>query len=438
VRLAAARAYLAFRRGEAFRENPPARIREAADRRLYVQLVRGMVRHKRLLEAELARLTERPPERQAPEAATLALLGLYQLRMLERVPPHAALNETVGLAGALGCARARGWVNAVLRRAQRETQQREAWLADQPLAVRTSHPDWMVERWRAHYGERATGRLCEANNLGGGMTLRVETRRITPRELLGRLADEGVEAAPHPLLPTALLTEHAGAVLRSRAFHDGLCYVQDVASQLLAAWVAPLVSGTVVDVCAAPGGKLTQFAGWGKPGARLVGGDLSAERLALVRQNFHRLRLAPVPLLRMDGRRLPFAPDSLDGVLLDAPCSATGMIRKYPELKWRKHAQDLAGYARLQRELLDGGARAVRPGGWLLYVTCSLEPEENGETVAALLAEQAGFRRAFGDLAPPRGLGEPAAAFFNRDGDFQVLPGADRMGLYAALLRKAD
>lgn len=436
VRLAAARACLAFLRGEPFRESAPGRIREEPGRRLYAQLVRGVVRHKRLLEAELARLTDRPPDKQAPEATTLALLGLFQLRFLERVPAHAALHETVGLAGALGCVRAKGWVNAVLRRAQRETAQRAAWLAGLPVAVRTSHPDWMAARWQAHYGEAETARICEADNLGGGMTLRVETRRIATRDLLGRLAGENVQAAPHPLLPSAIQTDHAGAVLRSHAFREGLCYVQDVASQLLVAWLAPLVAGTVVDACAAPGGKLTQLAGLGRPGARLLGGDVSPQRLALIRENLGRLRLSPVPLLRMDGRRLPFAPASLDGLLLDVPCSATGMIRKYPELKWRKHEADLPGYARLQRELLDEGARVVRPGGWLCYVTCSLEPEENEQTVDTFLAAQPGFRRDFRGLAPPKGLGELPERFFTAEGDFRVLPAPDRMGLYAALLRR--
>ena len=437
VRLAAARAYLAFGRGEAPAEEAPAHVREAADRRLFAQLLRGMVRHKRLLEAELARLTERPLAKQQPELTTLALLGLYQLRFLDRVPAHAAVFETVGLAPALGLGRARGWVNAILRRAQREQEASSAWVAGLPPQLRTSHPDWMVAGWRAQYGEKRAEEICEANNLGGGATLRVETGRISQKELLRRLADEEVSAAPHPLLPRAILVEQAGALLRSASFREGLCYVQDVASQLLLAWCAPLFKGRVLDACAAPGGKLTWLAGLRAPGLLALGADTAPGRLRMVRENFARLRLPPSPLLRTDGRRLPFTDGGLDGVILDVPCSATGMIRKYPELKWRKQHSDIAGYVAVQRALLAGAARAVRPGGWLLYATCSLEEQENQGNVADFLAGQADFtRRGFGDLAPPKGLGEPARHFITREGDFQTLPAADRMGFYGALLVK--
>lgn len=439
MRLAAARAYLDFLDGGRPAEEAPPRIRAPADRRLFAQLLRGMVRHKRLLEAELARLTERPPARQHPALTTIALLGLYQLRFLERVPPHAAVYETVGLARALGQGRAAGWVNAILRRAQREQAQSAAWLAAQPVAVRTSHPDWMARRWQAQYGEREAERICEANNLGGGATLRVEQGRISPRDLMRALADEEIDATPHPLLPGALRVARAGALLRSRGFREGHCYVQDIASQLLLAWVAHLFTGRVLDACAAPGGKLTWLAGLRRAHLSVLGADIAPGRLRMVRENFTRMRLPPPALLRADAARLPFGESALDGILLDVPCSATGMIRKYPELKWRKRERDLPAYVALQKKLLWDAARAVRPGGWLLYITCSLEAEENEHNVAAFLEAHAHFRRrSFGDLAPPKKLGEPAESFITREGDFRVLPAADRMGLYAALLEKGE
>ncbi len=435
VRLAAVRAWLDFAKGAAPAEEAPPQVREAADRRLFAQMLRGMVRHKRLLEAELARLTERPVKDQHPELTAIALLGLYQLRFLERVPPHAAVFETVALAAALGHGRARGWVNAILRRAEREREASTAWVAGLPTAMRSSHPDWLVAGWRAQYGERLAERICEANNIGGGATLRVETGRISPHDLLRRLSEEDVTARPHPLLPGAVMTDQAGALLRSASFREGLVYVQDVASQLLMAWCKPLFKGRVLDACAAPGGKLTWLAGLRAPKLQAMGADITPQRLRMMRENFARLRLAPQPLLRADGRRLPFASGGLDGVILDVPCSATGMIRKYPELKWRKQPSDMAGYVATQRELLNGAARLVRPGGWLLYATCSLEEAENQGAVATFLAEQPEFsRRKFAELAPPKGLGEPPRTFITREGDFQTLPAADRMGFYGALL----
>ena len=447
MRLAAARAYLDFLNGGPPAEESPPHIHASADRRLFAQLLRGMVRHKRLLEAELARLTDRPPAQQHPALTTIALLGLYQLRFLERVPPHAAVYETVGLARPLGQGRAGGWVNAILRRAQREREESAAWLAAQPVAVRTSHPDWMARRWHTQYGGKETERICEANNLGGGATLRVEQGRISPGDLIRALADEEIAATPHPLLPGALRVEQAGALLRSHSFREGLCYVQDIASQLLLAWMAPLLKGRVLDACAAPGGKLTWLAGLRRAHLSVLGADIAPGRLRMVRENFTRMRLPPPTLLRADAARLPFgdgalddaAGGGLDGILLDVPCSATGMIRKYPELKWRKQESDLPAYVALQKKLMWEAARVVRPGGWLLYITCSLEAEENEHNVAAFLEAHANFRRRrFGDLAQPKKLGEPPRSFITRTGDFRVLPAADRMGLYAALLEKGE
>lgn len=167
----------------------------------------------------------------------------------------------------------------------------------------------------------------------------------------------------------------------------------------------------------------------------VAGADHARERMVLMTENFARLRLPPAPLLVADGTRLPFLDSSLDAVLVDAPCSATGMIRKYPELKWRKHEADLPRLAQLQRALLAEAARVLRPGGIIVYATCSLEPEENEEAVAAFLEAHPGFRRRrFGDLPPPKGLGRPAESFLSADGDLLLLPGDRQMGLYGAIL----
>jgi 16S rRNA (cytosine967-C5)-methyltransferase len=436
VRLAAVRAYLAFERGGPFAAEPPAALRGEAQRRLYVALLRGLVRHRRLLQAEVARLARRPLARLEPEVVAPAMLGLYQLRFLE-VAPHAALYESVALAPALRRPRAKGWVNAVLRAAQREGLRGTESPAPLPPGVRTSHPDWLLERWTRRYGAERALAICEADNRYEGAALRVEVGRITPEALLRRLEDEGAPATAHPLLPGALWSEHLGAVLRSAAFREGLCYVQDVTSQLLMAWVAPVLRGRVLDACAAPGGKLTWLAGLRRANLWAVGAEPGAGRLERLRENQRRLRLPPTPLLRADGQRLPFRDGAWDAVLLDAPCSATGMIRKYPELKWRKHAEDVPRFATLQAALLAEAARVVRPGGWIVYATCSLEPEENEGAVADFLAAQRGFRRVrFAELAPPPGLGADPATLLGETGDLLLLPGERQMGLYAALLQR--
>jgi 16S rRNA (cytosine967-C5)-methyltransferase len=436
VRLAVARALVAFLQGGPLAAEPPPALKGDAQRRLYVQLLRGVVRHLRLLEGEVARLGRRTLARIDVAPLALALLGLFQMRFLD-IPHHATIYETVGVAPALRAGHAKGWVNAVLRAAQREGLRGDETPEPQPLAVRTSHPDWMVERWRARHGDARAAAICAANNRYEGAALRVETGRIAPEALLQRLADEGVAASRHPLLPGAVWTEHLGALLAAPAFREGLCYVQDVSSQLLMAWVAPALRGRVLDACAAPGGKLTWLAGLRRPGLWAAGAELSAARLGQVRDNLQRLRLPRVPLLQADGQRLPFAAASWDAVLVDAPCSATGMIRKYPELKWRKHLDDLPRFAAAQAALLEEAARVVRPGGWLVYVTCSLEPEENEQTVARFLVGQRRFRRrSFRELSAPEGLGAMPANLLTEAGDLLLLPGDRQMGLYAALLER--
>ena len=467
VRLGVARAYLEFARGGEFQADPPYALTDPGQRRLHVNLLRGMVRHRRFLEAEVERLAGKALERLDAEAVAAVMLGTYQLRFLD-LPSHAVLNETVALAAPLRVESARGWINALLRRVQREGRRgTETEDGSLPLGVETSHPDWMVERWRAVFGERRTAEICRANNRYEGAAIRVETRRIAPGALAKRLVDEGVPAQPHPLLSGALWVEGVGELLNSRAFAEGLCYVQDVSSQLLAAWVSPLLTGRVLDVCAAPGGKLTHLRGIDVPGRWLVGAERSSNRMGRVRENLLRLRLPTTPLLLAEGERLPFptapaAPPALpaaavpgsmadpppapeagqpfagwDALLVDAPCSATGMIRKYPELKWRKHIDQLPRLAGIQQALLAEAARVLRPGGSIVYVTCSLEHEENEDGVAAFLAAHPGFRRrSFDSLPVPSGLGVDPASLLSPRGDLLLLPGKQWMGLYAALLEK--
>ncbi len=488
MRLAALRAYAAFRAGGAFRPTAPAELREPQQRRLYANLLRGMVRHQRLLEAEAARLARRPAEELSPPVRAALVLGLYQVLMLQQAD-HAAVFETVALLDALGQARAKGLVNAVLRAALRERtamrERRGAPPLPRTLAERTSHPDWLVARWVRRYGADGAERICETNNRFETSGVRVALHRIGRAQLLDRLAREGVAATPHPLLHGALLVAQLGALLDAPAFAEGLCSVQDAGSQLLSSWIAPLLEGWVLDACCAPGGKLTHLlelaAGSadaaGAAGAaalrspRLVGMDRSGARLQRVRDNLTRLRLPAPPLLAGDAARLPFRAAPADGtaqphgtanaddtatagetaappppglpwggwdaVLLDVPCSATGMIRKYPELKWRKHEDDLARSAAQQARLLDEAAHAVRPGGLLVYSTCSLEPEENEAQVDAFLARTPGFRRvSFRDVPAPAGLGEPVERLVTPAGDLLLLPEADRMAIYGAMLRR--
>jgi 16S rRNA (cytosine967-C5)-methyltransferase len=487
--VAAVKAFLDFERGLPPRE-PPPHLAEESERRMYTRLLSGLLRHKRLLEAEVARLDRAKDARRDRVALALAMVGLLQLRELE-IPAHAALYETVEAASRLGYPRAKPWINGLLRAALRE---RESGAPEPayPLAVRTSHPDWMVERWLDRYGEARCAATCEANNDFPGLAVRVETG--TERdELIAALEAEGVRTRPHPLLNGTLVTDQLGGLLRSAPFREGRLFVQDAASQLLIAWTAPLWHGRVLDACAAPGGKLThllrlagpegeshsetpprlttkpvtpvsvliapgsdRFGGQASPprergevsGAecsgrggvssatlRTVAMERNRARLGLIRENCARLRLPVPPLVLADAARPPFPLASFDAVLLDVPCLSTGIIRKYPEIKWRKREDDLAALAAAQAGMLAAAAEVVRPGGRILYSTCSLEPEENEGQVDAFLRRHPGFARlSFGEIGPPAGFHGDPRELITDAGDFQALPGPHWMGLYAAVL----
>ena len=443
VRLAAVRALLEFDSGGLLRDEPPPSLKKIEDRRLYLQLVRGVLRHKRLLESTLEQLTKKPLRKLDRELLYAALLGLFQLRFLERIPSHAAVFETVALAAPLGLGYGKGWLNAILRRALRESDQEtksHGATEDLPLAVRTSFPDWMVERWQRHYGQHETEQICKSANLPGGLTLRVETGRVSVGDLAQHLSNEGVTTQPHPMLTSALWTDQTGELLRTRAFAEGLCYAQDVSSQILMSWCRPLFKGRVVDVCSAPGGKLTLAVGWREPNLQLIGMEPSHGRLVKVRENLQRLRLPAVPLIQADGTLMPFQETGLaDGMLLDVPCTATGIIRKYPEIKWRRSPEDPARQATLQQTLLQRAADGIKPGGWLLYMTCSLEPEENEQNIERFLESRQDYaRQSFRDLSPPEGLAKPPQELITTQEDFLCLPGKFNTGLYAALLRQKN
>jgi 16S rRNA (cytosine967-C5)-methyltransferase len=441
VRLATVRAYAAFREGGTFRPVAPVSLRDSQQRRLYANLLRGMVRHCRRLEAEASRLARRPPAQLTSPVMAALVLGLHQVLDLKQAD-HAAVYETVELLGTLGQNRAKGLVNAVLRTALRERERGER-ASSLSLAQRTSHPDWLVDRWVRQFGAEVTARICEANNRFETSGVRVNRARIGREALRARLAAEGVESTDHPLLPGALLVPHLSLLLDSASFSEGLCYVQDASSQLLGEWLARSLHGAVLDACCAPGGKLTHLAELSQCNSDaptwLVGMDSSPDRLVRVRENFGRLRLGSPLLVAGDARRLPFGPVPPPGgwktVILDAPCSATGMIRKYPELKWRRHVEDLARLGQIQAQLLDAAAQVLAPDGRIVYITCSLESEENEDQVNAFLTRTPGFRRLrFTELPAPEGLGEPVAGLVTAAGDLQVLPDGDRMGIFAAIL----
>jgi 16S rRNA (cytosine967-C5)-methyltransferase len=333
-------------------------------------------------------------------------MGLYQLRFLSRIPARAVVNEAVNLAHASRVRSAAPFINAVLRRAVKEPHYDPAESIAEPLArltVETSHPRWLIERWTKAFGSEATEAFARANNEPPPVAFRLVKARAGGRDVLEELRAAGGELVPSLLVPEAWRIRGAGALLRelSRA---GLVYVQDEASQLTAQLLEAQAGERVLDACAAPGSKTSYIADRTGGEAVVYAGDLYEHRLRTLLESSARQGARSIVATAYDATHtLPFAGGAFDRVLVDAPCSGTGTLRRNPEIRWRIRPSDIAELSARQRAILANAANTLRSGGRLLYSTCSVEPEENEEVVASFLEEHGAFRQV--SLAIPERLG---------------------------------
>jgi 16S rRNA (cytosine967-C5)-methyltransferase len=365
------------------------------DAALATELVFGTLRWQRYLDWLLVPHSRRALE--AVEVLALVVLRLtaYQVRFLERIPAFAAVSDAVTLVRQARKPGLDGFVNAVLRSFTRQRLER-ALPADpvEALAVRLSHPSWLAARWVARYGASDAAALMRAMNERPPVTIRTNTLRTTRDALADRLRrEEGLEARPTPWAPDGLTLSHGGAPSAWRAFGDGHLVVQDEASMLVSLLVAPAPGETVADACAAPGTKTTHLAQLMDNRGRIVAFDREPARLALVREATARLGVTIVDTVEgaVEESSAAFRA-TCDAVLVDAPCSNLGVLRRHPEAKWRRAPEELPENTNRQREILGAAAGMVKPGGRLVYATCSLEPEENDEVSAAFVDTHPDFR----------------------------------------------
>jgi len=367
----------------------------ARDAALATELTYGTLRWQRYLDWILAPHSRRRLESLDPRVRVILRVTAYQIAFLERVPSFAAVNDGVTLAPRTPGVRA--FVNAVLRSfARRDPREREPAPPRDPidaLATRCSFPTWLAQRWVARYGRADAEALMRALNERPPLTLRTNTLRITRDVLAQRLAtEEGLGGRPTHHAPEGLVVGPGGAPGAWRAFVDGSFAVQDEASMLVARLLAPEPGSTVADVCAAPGTKTTHLAELMDDRGRVLAFDREPERLTRVREAAARLGITIIDA--RDGPVEALAPGfraACDGVLVDAPCSNLGVLRRNPEVKWRRQPSDLLLASRRQSEILAAAATMVGRGGRLVYATCSLEPEENEAVARAFLAAHADF-----------------------------------------------
>jgi 16S rRNA (cytosine967-C5)-methyltransferase len=366
------------------------------DRALCYELVLGVLRRQLWLDTLLGQLAGRDPERLDAPVRRALRLGLYQLRFLTRVPARAAVNESVNLMHAERLRAAAPLVNAVLRRAAREPDLDPAALIEDPterIAVTTSHPAWLVRRWAGAFGLAEAEAVARANNEPAPVAFRVNPTYGSEEGVLERVRAGGASIVASKVAPGAWRLEGgAYASLRELA-SAGAIYLQDEASQLIAHVLGARAGERVLDACAAPGSKTTHIAALAGGQAQVVAGDLYPHRLRLVVEAAGRQAVAGVTPVVLDAEAgLPFAAETFDRVLVDAPCTGTGTLRHNPEIRWRLKAEDIAELSGRQRRILLEAARVVRRGGRLVYSTCSIEREENEEVIRDFLDGGADFR----------------------------------------------
>jgi len=403
-----------------------SRLGDERDRALAGEIATGTLRWQGAFDHVITEFAGRSLQRLDPEVLDILRLTMFQLLHLDRIPVSAAVKDAVDMTGKAGKRSASGLVNALMRRVARERDRlplpvrpsdpsdRSAALAY--LSVTLSHPEWLVARWLDRYGFAEAEAWTRFNNSPAPLTLRANTVKTTREKLTGRLSEAGIECDAGAHAPDALVVRRGNPLMT--ALHDeGLFVIQDEASQLVGQFAGAKPGERVLDACASPGGKTIAMSAAMDGRGRIVASDVRPRRLDLLRQTVARSGAGNIAIVQADAAaRLPFLA-VFDRVLLDAPCSGLGTLRRDPDIKWRRREEDLAKMALAQRGMLEHAAEVIVPGGRLIYATCSSEPDENDEVVAWFLSEHPGFELA----------GEP----------LRTLPFADRLeAFFAAMLVK--
>ena len=389
------------------------------DRAFIMELVYGVVRRKLTLEYILQKFVNRRPEDFILAAMQI---GVYQLCFMDHVEEFAAINESVGAVKESrhkDALRASGMVNAVLRNVQEEKEAILKNLARQSDEIRTSHPEQLVCRWQKQYGERDTRQLCEWNNVPPETILRVESTKVTPSNFMKELELAGINATLHPYkcLETFVTLPRGVPVPKVPGYLEGWFTVQDPATSASVELLDPEPGESVLDACASPGGKTTMIAGMMEGEGELVAMDVHADRLDILLDTVKRTGWDFIEIVKGDATKgFPNIEKKFDAVLVDVPCMNTGVLRRRADARWRFTRDRIEMLKKTQWQILTAMSKCVKPGGRIVYSTCSLEPEENEELVGRWVREHNHFR-----LAKAKRLFPPKS-------------GTD--GAYAALLRR--
>lgn len=366
------------------------------ERRLATELVYGTTKARNTLDWVIGEFASRPLAKMTVWVRNVLRMGVYQLLYLERIPPSAACNEAVNLTKRYGHPGTAKFVNGILRTiARQKTELRFPDAQEVPvqhIALRFSHPVWMVERWLARFGVEETIKLCKTNNETPALSVRTNTLKVTRTGLKEKLTTDGLLVEESRWTPEGLIIDGFSALGQLAALQEGLFQVQDESSMLVAHVLDPQPGEFIIDACGAPGGKTTHIAQKMHNQGRVLSVDIHAHKLRLTMENCRRLGVGIVETKAMDARHLhgQFSLQA-DRVLVDAPCSGLGVLRRKPDARWRKAPAMLVELPALQQAILASAAQCVKPGGVLVYSTCTIEAEENQEVVRAFLAAEREF-----------------------------------------------
>ncbi|NEP16901.1 MAG: 16S rRNA (cytosine(967)-C(5))-methyltransferase [Leptolyngbya sp. SIO4C1] len=396
------------------------------DRRLATELVYGSVRRRRTLDALIDQLGKKPAHQQPVDLRLILQLGFYQLRYLSQIPDHAVVDTSVELAKHCRLGKLSGVVNGMLRQYIRLSAAGDPLrLPDDEIArlgVLYSYPDWIVRVWQQRLPEDEVAQLCDWFNRPPNLDLRVNRLKVSVDQAAAALQAAGVQTQRLPHLPWALrLSGKIGNIRQLPGYAEGWWMVQDASAQLVAELLNPQPGETVIDACAAPGGKTAHLAELMQDTGALLACDRTASRLKKVQQNQQRLGLTCIQTQVCDSRNQPQLTATADKVLLDVPCSGLGTLHRHADARWRQQPGSVRDLVQLQKELLAQTATWVKPGGTLVYATCTLHPDENEHQIQQFLADHPDWV-----IEPPE-LDSPAAAYSDESGWIKVWPHRDNM-----------